>query len=223
MTMVLEINVCSLDLQGIKKKRFTKRLKKTFAAINQVYFKWGYNPFQKQPPEVFYKKAVLKFCNILRKTPVLESLFNKITGLQVCNFIKKRLTGVFLWILRNFQTYFEEHLEDVRLLIKPGIQERGTECGECGERGECSLGSRGMLLCYYSRECWRRFLGMFEKIPGNVQKDSGECWKRFRGMFKRIPGNVQKDSGECSKGFRGMFEKIPGKLKVTLILILKNF
>ena len=64
---------------------------------------------------------------------------------------------------------------------------------------------------------------MFEKIPGNVQKDSGECWKRFRGMFKRIPGNVQKDSGECSKGFRGMFEKIPGKLKVTLILILKNF
>ena len=168
-----------------KKKRFTKRLKKTFAAINQVYFKWGYNPFQKQPPEVFYKKAVLKFCNILRKTPVLEPLFNKITGLQVCNFIKKRLTGVFLWILRNFQTYFEEHLEDVRLLIKPGIQERGTECGECGERGE--------------------------------------CWKRFRGMFKRIPGNVQKDSGECSKGFRGMFEKIPGKLKVTLILILKNF
>ena len=23
------------------------------------------------------------------------------------------------------------------LFIKPGIQEWGTECGECGERGEC--------------------------------------------------------------------------------------
>ena len=29
------------------------------------------------------------------------------------------------------------------LFIKPGIQERGTECGE---RGECSLRFRGMLL-----------------------------------------------------------------------------
>ena len=25
------------------------------------------------------------------------------------------------------------------LFIKPGIQERGTECGECGERGDCYL------------------------------------------------------------------------------------
>ena len=32
------------------------------------------------------------------------------------------------------------------LFIKPGMQERGTECGECGERGECSIGFRGMLL-----------------------------------------------------------------------------
>ena len=28
------------------------------------------------------------------------------------------------------------------LFIKPGIQERGTECGECGESGESSLGFR---------------------------------------------------------------------------------
>ena len=32
------------------------------------------------------------------------------------------------------------------LFIKPGIQERGTECEECGERGECSLGFQGMLF-----------------------------------------------------------------------------
>ena len=83
---------------------FTKRLKKTFTAINKVYFKWDYNPFQKQPPELLYKKAVLTFCNILRKTPVLDPLFNKIAVLQVCIFgpatwLKHRC---FLWILRNF-------------------------------------------------------------------------------------------------------------------------
>ena len=37
---------------------------------------------------------------------------------------------------------------------------------------------------------------MFEKIPGNVQEDSGECSSRFPGMFGKIPGNVQKDCGE---------------------------
>ena len=46
------------------------------------------------------------------------------------------------------------HFSDVcGLFIKPGIQERGTECGECRERRECSLGFRGMLLFYYSGEC----------------------------------------------------------------------
>ena len=30
------------------------------------------------------------------------------------------------------------------LFIKPGIQERGTERGECGERGEYSPGFRGI-------------------------------------------------------------------------------
>ena len=32
----------------------------------------------------------------------------------------------------------------LRLLIKPGIQEWGTECGECRERGESSLGFQGI-------------------------------------------------------------------------------
>ena len=39
--------------------------------------------------EVFHKKAVLKNYGIF--TTVLESLFNKVKGLQACNFIKKRL------------------------------------------------------------------------------------------------------------------------------------
>ena len=29
--------------------------------------------------------------------------------------------------------YFQKNTEAARLFIKPGIQERGTECGECGE------------------------------------------------------------------------------------------
>ena len=37
------------------------------------------------------KKLFLKDLQHLRKTPVLESLFNKFAGLKTCNFIKKRL------------------------------------------------------------------------------------------------------------------------------------
>ena len=40
------------------------------------------------------------FCGVHRKTPVLESLYNKVAGLQDGNFNKKRLlAGVFLWNL----------------------------------------------------------------------------------------------------------------------------
>ena len=46
---------------------------------------------QKQPPQVFYQeRCSLKFRNIHRKTPVLESLFHKAASLQACNFVKKR-------------------------------------------------------------------------------------------------------------------------------------
>ena len=42
--------------------------------------------------KIFLKKSYsYKFRNIHRKAPVLESLFNKVAGLHVCNFIKKRL------------------------------------------------------------------------------------------------------------------------------------
>ena len=78
---------------------------------------------------------------------------------------------------------FHEKPSCRRLFIKPGIQERGTECGKCGERWECSLGFRGIS----------------QRIPGNVRKDSGEYSKRFWGILVKIPGNVGKDSRECSK------------------------
>ena len=48
--------------------------------------------FQEQPPEVLYRKSCYwKFRNIHRKTPVLESVFNRLAGFKTCNFLKKRL------------------------------------------------------------------------------------------------------------------------------------
>ena len=35
----------------------------------------------------------LKYRKFHRKTPMLESLLNKVSGLQICSFIKKRLQG----------------------------------------------------------------------------------------------------------------------------------
>ena len=40
---------------------------------------------------------------------------------------------------------------------------------------------------------------MFEKLPGNVQRDSGECSRKFRGMLVKVPENVGKDSRKYSK------------------------
>ena len=47
---------------------------------------------RKQPLEDdLQNRCSYKRCNIHRKTHVLKSLFNKVTGLQTCNFIRKRL------------------------------------------------------------------------------------------------------------------------------------
>ena len=52
------------------------------------YYDWNI----KQPPGELCKKICsYKFRNIHRRTHLLESLFNKVAGLQACNFIKKRL------------------------------------------------------------------------------------------------------------------------------------
>ena len=46
---------------------------------------------QKQPPGVFWKKGVLRNFKINRKTPVPESVFNKVAGLTPATLLKKRL------------------------------------------------------------------------------------------------------------------------------------
>ena len=55
--------------------------------------------------EVLQNKGFLKFCEFNRKTPVLESLFNK--GLRPATLLKRGSdTGVCLWNLQ----IFKEHL-----------------------------------------------------------------------------------------------------------------
>ena len=54
------------------------------------------------------KSCFLKFRNIHRKTPVLESFLNKVAGLEAYPFRLATLlkrdsnTGIFLWILKSF-------------------------------------------------------------------------------------------------------------------------
>ena len=81
--------------------------------------------------QMFFEIGVLKVCNILRKTPVLESHFNNVACLEACNFIKKRLQHncfpmnieKFLWkfYLKNttggcFCTFIWWHIKIVKLM-----------------------------------------------------------------------------------------------------------
>ena len=71
---------------------------------------------QKQPPEVFCKNdCSLKFLNFHWKTPVLDSLLNKVEGPQACNFTKKGDSNTGLFCCEKYEhfknTYFEEHLQ----------------------------------------------------------------------------------------------------------------
>ena len=90
-----------------------------------------------------------------------------------------------------------------KLYIKPGILERGTECGE---HEECFI--PGNVL-KDSRECRQTFRGMSWKIPGNVLKHSRECRWTLKGMSPNIPGNVTKHSGDCCETFQGRSSKNP--------------
>ena len=58
-----------------------------------ILFRKSFSDFtQKQPPGLFFKKRCPeKFHKFHRKNSVLESLCNKVTNLQGCDFIKKRL------------------------------------------------------------------------------------------------------------------------------------
>ena len=59
---------------------------------------------QKQPLELFCKKRCsYRFCKFHRKTPLLKSLFNRVPGLQACNFIRERLHHISCVIYEIFK------------------------------------------------------------------------------------------------------------------------
>ena len=107
--------------------------------------------------------------------------------------------------------YLTIYCSKLRLYIKPGIQERGTECGECGNGGRGGGG-----WCYipgnvakHSGERPQTLRGMSPNILGNVLKHSGECPQTFQGKSSNIPGNIAKYFGECPQTFQGMSPNIP--------------
>ena len=65
------------------------------------------------------KKVFLTFRKFDRKTPVLESLLNKVAGLEACNFIREAPTQVFSCKICDFfkNTFFEEHLQTTERLL----------------------------------------------------------------------------------------------------------
>ena len=136
---------------------------------------------------VIYKTRNTRTGNGMRGIRGTRGMFTRIPG----NVIIFRFRGMLKKIPGNVRKDSRECSRRFRgifwLFIKPGIQKRGTECGE---RGECSIEFRGISLRIPGNVIILKFRGMFQKIPGNVEQDSGECARRFRGMFKRIPGNV---------------------------------
>ena len=60
---------------------------------------------QKQPLELFCKKRCSqKFCKFHRETPLWKSLFNRVPGLQACNFIRERLHHISCLIYEFLRT-----------------------------------------------------------------------------------------------------------------------
>ena len=87
--------------------------------LNKIYFCFAKIKFskhtlykQKQPPEVFYKKSVLRAFTKFTGKHLCQSLsFNKVAGLSSATFLKKRLAQVFSCefyeIFKN--NFFTEH------------------------------------------------------------------------------------------------------------------
>ena len=111
----------------------------------------------------------------------------------------------FLFLLFMKHSYM---LTAKRLCIKPGIQERGTECGNAGN-GEYYIPGN---VAKHSGECPQTFRAMSPSIPENVLKHSGECHQTFWGMSPNILGNVAKHLEECRQILRGMSSNIPGNV-----------
>ena len=66
----------------------------------------------------YIKKLFLKILQYLQETPMSESVFNKVSGLQACNCIKKRLQQMlFVNIVKFLRTSILKKICE-RLLLK---------------------------------------------------------------------------------------------------------
>ena len=82
---------------------------------------------------MFFEKDVFKiFCNIHRRTLILESLFNKVGDLKPSNFIKNRLQRrCFPVNIAKFfrATFFIEHLRGLLLNnVHTSLHKKNTKC-----------------------------------------------------------------------------------------------
>ena len=73
--------------------------------------------------EVFLKKVFLKISQIHSKTPVLESLFNKVDDFRPATLFKwNSSTSVFLWTFRNFSAHLFERILRTTASFSGGAQ-----------------------------------------------------------------------------------------------------
>ena len=133
-----------------------------------------------------------------------------------------RKTPFFCFSFSDISFTFFFFQPKIGLCIKPGIQERGMECGEPGEWEEYYISENVLKhsgkspqkirknVLKHSGKCRQTFWEISPNIPGNVLKHSRECCWTFRGMLLNILGDVAKHSGESPETFRGMSSNIPG-------------
>ena len=137
---------------------------------------------------------LVRYCKdtfMVRRKKVLKDGYSSFTG---CSYRGElaRLSGLahlgeMIFIPRSHGIFYLSSIKKFGLCIKPGIQERGTECGKRGEWRECYLPG---IAGKQSGKCPQKILRMSSNIPGNIAKHSGECCQTFRGMSPNIPGNV---------------------------------
>ena len=80
---------------------------------NSVFGHFPRSVLKKQPPEVFFKKAVLKiFHNTYRKVPMLDSFVNKVTGFEDCNLNAKKETPTHMFSSECCQIFKNDYFEE---------------------------------------------------------------------------------------------------------------
>ena len=70
---------------------------------------------------MFYKMVFLNFLKFHKNTPLLDSLFNKVAGLQACPFFKKRLQHRCFHVefeLFSRPPFFTEYLRYIKCFCK---------------------------------------------------------------------------------------------------------